>query len=54
MRWEGVTKVQFEEDTLGNASVKACIKAKIKGWRFPAEGAEDSTDATFSVAFTGA
>lgn len=48
-----VTKVVIEEDTLGDASVKACTKAKIKGWRFPMNGAEEGAEVTFSVVFSG-
>ncbi len=49
-----VTKVYVEEDSLGSAAVKTCTKAKIKGWRFPSEGAEEPAEATFSVVFSGA
>jgi hypothetical protein len=48
-----VTKVVIEEDTVGSASVSACAKAKIKGWRFPMNGAEEGADVTFSVVFSG-
>lgn len=48
-----VTSVVIEEDTLGNAGVKACTKAKIKGWRFPMNGADDVADVSFSVVFSG-
>ncbi len=48
-----VTSVVVEEDTLGNAGVKACAKAKIKGWRFPMNGAEEGADVSFSVVFSG-
>lgn len=48
-----VTKVAIEEDTLGNASVKGCTKGKIKGWRFPIQGAEEPAEVTFSVVFSG-
>jgi hypothetical protein len=49
-----VTKVSVEEDSLGDGSVKTCTVAKIKGWRFPSEGAEESSEVTFSVVFSGA
>jgi len=49
-----VTKVVIEEDTVGDPSVKSCTEAKIKDWRFFAEGAEESSEVTFSVSFTGA
>ncbi len=49
-----VTKVDIEEDSLGDASVRSCTKAKIKGWRFPTAGAEESADVTFSVVYSGA
>lgn len=49
-----VTKVVIEEDTVGDSSVRACTEAKIKDWRFFAEGAEESSEVTFSVSFTGA
>jgi hypothetical protein len=48
-----VTRVVIEEDTVGNAGVTACTKAKIKGWRFPVQGAEDPAEVTFSVVFSG-
>jgi hypothetical protein len=48
-----VTDVKIEEDTVGDASVRSCTEAKIKGWRFVSEGAEESSEVTFSVAFTG-
>jgi hypothetical protein len=46
-----VTSVVIEEDTVGDASVKTCTQAKIKGWRFP-RGEEDA-EVTFPVVFTG-
>ncbi len=48
-----VTKVIVEEDTLGNGGVSACTKAKIKGWRFPMNGADEGAEVTFSVVFSG-
>lgn len=48
-----VTKVVIEEDTLGSGSVAACTRAKIKGWRFPMNGAEEGAEVTFSVVFSG-
>lgn len=48
-----VTSVAIEEDTVGDASVKACAKAKIKGWRFPMNGADEGADVSFSVVFSG-
>jgi hypothetical protein len=48
-----VTDVKIEEDTVGDASVRSCTEGKIKGWRFVSEGAEESSEVTFSVAFTG-
>jgi hypothetical protein len=48
-----VTDVKIEEDTVGDSSVRSCTEAKIKGWRFVSEGAEESSEVTFSVAFTG-
>lgn len=48
-----VTDVDIEEDTVGDASVRSCTEAKIKAWRFLTEGAEDSSEVTFSVSFTG-
>ncbi len=48
-----VTSVSVEEDTVGAPAVAACAKAKIQGWRFPSEGAEESADVTFSVVFSG-
>ncbi len=48
-----VTKVVIEEDTVGDAGVSACTKAKIKGWRFPMNGADEGAEVTFSVVFSG-
>jgi hypothetical protein len=48
-----VTEVVVEEDTVNDASVKSCTVAKIKDWRFFSEGAEDSSEVTFGVSFTG-
>ena len=42
-----------EKNTVGDASVRSCTTAKIKGWRFLSEGAEESSEVTFSVSFTG-
>lgn len=49
-----VTKVVIEADTLSDSSVRTCTTGKIKGWRFFTEGAEESSEVTFSVSFTGA
>ena len=49
-----VVKVSVEGDTLGDSTTLSCCKAKIKGWRFPVEGAEDSSEVTFSVVFSQA
>ena len=46
-----VTSVNVEEDTVGDAKVKTCAQAKIKGWRFGSQ--EDSGEVTFSVVFSG-
>jgi hypothetical protein len=46
-----VTGVSIEEDTVGDAKVKTCTQAKIKGWRFGSQ--EGSGDYTFSVVFSG-
>ena len=48
-----VTRVSVEEDTVGSPAVTACTKAKIKGWRFPVQGAEEPAEVTFSVLFSG-
>jgi len=48
-----VTRVAIEEDTLGSAQVAACTKARIQGWRFPMQGAEDGSELTFSVVYSG-
>jgi len=48
-----VTDVKIEADTVGDASVKSCTIAKIKAWRFVTDGAEESSEVTFSVNFTG-
>lgn len=47
-----VTSVAVDEDTVGEASVRTCTQAKIKGWRFPR--AEEDAEVTFSVVFSGA
>lgn len=49
-----VTKVKVESDSVGDSTVKSCTTSKIKGWRFPVQGAEDSAQVTFSVVFSGA
>lgn len=46
-----VTSVAIEEDTVGNASVKACTTAKVKGWRFGTQEGEGET--VFTVVFSG-
>lgn len=48
-----VTSVVIEEDTMGKAGVKTCVKAKIEGWRFPMKGADEGADVSFSVEFPG-
>lgn len=48
-----VTKVDIEEDTVGSAAVSSCARAKIQGWRFPMDGAEEGAEVTFSVVFSG-
>ena len=49
-----VVKVSVEQDTLGDSVTLSCCKSKIKGWRFPIEGAEDQSEVTFSVVFSQA
>jgi hypothetical protein len=48
-----VTEVDIDEDTINDAGVESCTIAKIKGWRFFSEGAEESSEVTFSVSYTG-
>lgn len=48
-----VTKVVIEEDSLGSAGVATCTKTKIRGWRFPMNGADEGAEVTFSVVFSG-
>ncbi len=48
-----VTSVNADEDTVRDASVTSCTVAKIKGWRFPTEGAEEAAEVTFTVVFSG-
>ncbi|MCA9637455.1 MAG: AgmX/PglI C-terminal domain-containing protein [Myxococcales bacterium] len=48
-----VTRVNVDDDTVRDPSVASCTTAKIKGWRFPAEGAEESSEVTFTVVFSG-
>lgn len=47
-----VTSVVIEDDTLDDASVKACTKAKIEGWRFPMNGSTEGAEVSFSVVFS--
>ena len=49
-----VTGVSVDQDTVGDAKVRSCATAKIRGWRFPAEGAEEPAEVSFSVVFSGA
>lgn len=48
-----VTKVDIEEDTVGSQAVTTCARAKIQGWRFPMDNAEEGAEVTFSVVFSG-
>ncbi len=48
-----VTKVEIEEDTVGSPAVSTCARAKMQGWRFPMDGAEEPAEVTFSVVFSG-
>lgn len=48
-----VTRVAIEEDTLGSGKVADCAKVRIQGWRFPMQGAEDGSEVTFSVVYSG-
>jgi hypothetical protein len=48
-----VTDVSIDEDTINDVGVESCTIAKIKGWRFFSEGAEESSEVTFSVSYTG-
>lgn len=48
-----VTRVDIEDDTLRDAGVAECTKMRIRGWRFPSEGAEEPSDLSFSVVFSG-
>ncbi|HFE45067.1 MAG TPA: AgmX/PglI C-terminal domain-containing protein [Nannocystis exedens] len=48
-----VTSVHIDADTVRDPSVASCTTTKIKGWRFPNEGAEDSSEVTFTVVFSG-
>jgi len=48
-----VTSVNIDADTVRDPSVASCTTTKIKGWRFPNEGAEDSSEVTFTVVFSG-
>lgn len=48
-----VTEVDVDADTVNDASVKSCTINKIKEWRFPSEGAEEESEVSFSVSFTG-
>ena len=46
-----VTRVSIESDTVGDSKVQSCVKAKIKSWRFPVDGAEEPAEVSFSVVF---
>jgi hypothetical protein len=48
-----VTEVVIEEDTVADASVRSCTEVKIMGWRFVSDGAQESSEVTFTVSFTG-
>ncbi len=48
-----VTSVNIDTDTVRDPSVASCTTTKIKGWRFPNDGAEDSSEVTFTVVFSG-
>jgi hypothetical protein len=48
-----VTNVVIEEDSLGSGAVATCAKTKIRGWRFPMNGADEGAEVTFSVVFSG-
>ncbi len=48
-----VTNVEVEDDGLGDATVRTCVVGKIKGWRFPTEGADESSDVSFTAVFSG-
>ncbi len=48
-----VTQVRIEDDTVGDGNVADCTKKRIAGWRFPSEGAEESSEVNFSVVFSG-
>lgn len=48
-----VTRVAIEEDTLGSAKVADCARIRIQGWRFPMQGAQDGSEVTFSVVYSG-
>ncbi|MCA9714850.1 MAG: AgmX/PglI C-terminal domain-containing protein [Myxococcales bacterium] len=47
-----VTRVDIEDDTLGDPGVAECTKMRIRGWRFPSEGAEEPSDLSFSVVYS--
>ena len=46
-----VTRVNIDSDSVGDAKVAACVKAKIKSWRFPVDGAEEPAEISFSITF---
>ena len=48
-----VTRVDIEQDTVGDPGVKGCVTAKIRSWRFPVEDAEEPSEVSFSVVFEG-
>ena len=42
----------LEDDTLGDPGVAECTNMRIRGWRFPSEGAEEPSDLSFSVVYS--
>jgi hypothetical protein len=48
-----VTSVNIDEDTVGSDKVVSCARAKIKGWRFPTNGAQEGAEVSFTMVFSG-
>lgn len=48
-----VTSVSIDSDTVGSDKVSTCTKARIKGWRFPMNGAEEPAEVTWTTVFSG-
>jgi outer membrane biosynthesis protein TonB len=46
-----VTRVEIDQDTVGDSAVTSCIKSYCKRWRFPPPSDGDTVDVSFAVGF---